>query len=36
MTWDDVAGFYGKIITQYRIIPKKKNISPLTDERKKL
>lgn len=32
MTWDDVAGFYGKIITQYRIIPK--NISPLTMKEK--
>lgn len=37
MTWDDVAGFYGKIITQYRIIPKKKKKKyfPTYDERKK-
>ena len=34
MTWDDVAGFYGKIITQYRIISKKKYF-PTYDERKK-
>lgn len=34
MTWDDGAGFYGKIITQYRI-HSQKNISPLTMKEEK-